>query len=132
MRRNIEREMRSTIEVFARSCGRRPFGFRDQGRFAEQRARAGDDFGLVAAFGRKTERAALNDVAAIGGLADGEQRLAGLHAVAFGADGDDAQRAGTEPAENRYPFQERDVVFDRHDGRGLRHQFIAAGFGDQD
>ena len=110
--------MRSTIEVFAGSRGRRPLGFRDQSRFAEQRARAGDDFGFVAAFGRKTERAALNDVAAVGRLADGEQHLAGFHGVAFGADGDDAQRTGAEPAENRNPFQKRDIVFDRHDGRG--------------
>ena len=63
------------------------------------------------------ERALLHDVGAVGGFAGSEQHLIRLDAVAFGADGEDAQRRCAEPAENRNPLKERDVVLDRHDGR---------------
>ena len=46
--------MRSTIDVFAGSCGRGRLVSAISADFAEQRARAGDEFGFVAAFGRKS------------------------------------------------------------------------------
>ena len=81
---------------------------------------------------REREGAVLDEIGAIGGLAGLEQHLAGLHRVVFGADREDAQRAGAEALENRNPPKERDVILDRHDDPRSRHQFIAAGFGDQD
>ena len=74
----------------------------------------------------------LNGVSAICRVAGGEQHLTLLDPIAFGADGEDAQRRCAQSAENWNPLKERDVVLDRHDGRGLRDELIAARFGDQD
>ena len=85
-----------------------------------------------ARFPPQPERALQDDIGAVGGLAGREQHLAGLHRVAFGADGEDAQCAGAEATQNRHPLKERDVILDGHDNPRSRHQFVAAGFGDQD
>ena len=97
-----------------------------------KRTRSGDDVALAAPLRLEIERAPLHDVGAVRRLAGREQHLIRLDVVAFGADGEDTQRRCAELAENWNPLKERDVVLDRHDGRNLRHELVAAGLGDQD
>ena len=109
--------MRSTVEVFARCGGGGPRGFRKQGQFAQQRPRPGDDVGFATAFRPQRKRAPLHDEGAVGDVAGHEQHLTRLYAIAFGADGEDAQRRRAKAAEHRDSLKERDVVLDRHGDR---------------
>ena len=79
MRRNIVREIRSTVESSRALAVAGRCVSASNADFAEQRARAGNDFGSLLVSGDEPERAALNDIGAVGGLADGEQHLAGLY-----------------------------------------------------
>ena len=99
--------------------------------FAEQGAGAGDDL-CFAALGLQRKRAFLDRIGAIGDVAGGEQHLTRFEPVALRADGQDPQCRRPEPPENRNPLKERDIVLDRHSGRDLRDQLVAARFGDQD
>jgi hypothetical protein len=47
--------------------------------------------------------------------------LAGFDRIAFGADGENAQRARAKPLQHRHSSKECDVVFDRHDDPWLEH-----------
>ena len=85
-----------------------------------------------AVLGLQRERAFLDRIRAIGGVAGGEQHLTRFEPVALRADGQDPQGRRPEPPENRNPLKERDIVLDRHSGRDLRDQLVAARFGDQD
>ena len=103
-----------------------------QRRFAKQRTRPGDDVGFGTALRPQRERTLLDGVGAVGDVAGVEQHLTLLDPIAFGADGEDAQRRRAEPAQNRNPLKKRDIVLDRHVGRDSRDQLVAARFGDQD
>ena len=92
---------------------------------------SGDDF-CFAVLGLERKRAFLDGIRAIGGVAGGEQHLTGFEPVALRADRQDPQGRRPEPPENRNPLKERDIVLDRHSGRDLRDQLVAARFGDQD
>ena len=87
---------------------------------------------VLAVLGRERKRAFLYGIRAIGGVAGGEQHLTGFEPVALRADRQDPQGRRPEPPENRNPLKERDIVLDRHSGRDLRDQLVAARFGDQD
>ena len=81
----------------------------------------------------RRKRALLEDIGSVGGFAGREQNLARLASIGFGADGEDPQCAAAKPAENGIRSRKEYVVFDRHEQRPRsRHEFVAAGFGDQD
>jgi exodeoxyribonuclease-3 len=100
--------------VFAGDRGGRPLGFREQRGFAKQRSWLGNDLGVARDQRAQPEGTVLDDIGAVGGLARGEQQLAGLDRIAFSADGKNAQRAGAQPMQNGHSFKERDVVLDGH------------------
>ena len=78
-------------------------------------ARLGDEVGIGGAFRRDLKGALLHDIGAIGGVAGGEQHLPRFDRIGFGADGEDAQGRGAEPAKHRHLAQKRDVILDGHD-----------------
>jgi hypothetical protein len=63
---------------------------------------------------RKLQLAVLNDVAAVGGVAGGEQNVAALQMLRLRADGNDLQSRKPELGESRHPLQEKNIVLDGH------------------
>src|SRR5205085_4784424 len=60
--------------------------------------------------------AALHDIAAVGLVADPEQRIAAGEFAMFGADRQHAQRLPSQQAQGRDALQQGNIVFDRHGG----------------
>ena len=96
-----------------RGRGRGPFHRDDQCELADQRAGTGDDLG--AAF-LDPERAALHDIAGVGGIADIEQHLACVEVTLLGADRQHAQGAVAQQTHRRNPLKQGYVIIDRHSG----------------
>ena len=92
-----------------------PLRLHQQCPFAEQTARLGNEVGIAGAFRRELKRALLDDIGAVGGVAGGEQHLPRFDRIGFGADGEDAQGRGAEPAKDGHLAQKRDVILDGHD-----------------
>ena len=84
----------------------------DQREFADQGARARDDFGAGAVL--DPERAALNDKSGIGIIAGAEQHIAAREIALLGADRQHAQRGRPQQAQCRDALEQGNIIFDRH------------------
>ncbi len=122
MRRNMAREMRSTMESSRATAVAGRCVCDNSAASPSNAPGSATSSASAARSGLSANEPSLDDVGAVGGLAGREQHLAGFDRIGLGADGEDAQRRSAEAAQNRHLAQKRNVILDGHDRSAVRAQ----------